>query len=234
MALIEINGNGTLNGGIYLDPQLQSVAINEDFIAGALTGTVTPGTATNSGAVAFSGMTGRNGVVSCTTGTVSAAGACALGTNANTVCFSSAVHILNMEIYLVNLSDGTETFTVLAGYGDVLTAAAQTDGVFFRYTHGENSGNWTLVCETAGVEVTLDSGVAVAATTWINLRIETYGSSAATFYINNVNVGTITTGIPTSTDFTGVNVGIYKSVGTSTRALRVDWIYMYSQFIGSR
>ena len=235
MAVIQINGNGNaLNGSTYLDPQVQSIVIDEDFVAGVLTGTVTPGTATNSGALAFVGMTGRNGVVSCTTGVVSAAGACALGTNGNTVCFGGAVHKIDMEVLMLNLSDGSETFTIIAGYGDNLAAAAQTDGVFFRYTHAENGGRWTLVCEKATVETTLDSGIAAVANTWTNLRIETYDSTSATFYINDVNVGTISTNIPGSADFTGVNVGIYKSVGTSTRALRVDWIYMYSTFIGGR
>lgn len=229
MAVVEINGNGSnLNGSMYLNPQLQSILVDEDFVSGALTGTTVPATATNSGAVAFFGAAGRHGVVSCTTGAVSAAGACALGTNGNTISFGNVFISFDTEIFLPNLSDGSETFTVLVGYGDNLTSAPQTDGIFFRYTHTENGGRWTLVCERATVETTLDSGVAAVANTWTNLKIQTYNSTSATFYINDINVGTISTNLPTSAEFTGVNIGIYKSVGTSTRALRSDWVYIYA------
>lgn len=175
-------------------------------------------------------MIGRQGVASLTTGSVSAAGSCAIGTNANVISFYDGLFMsLDTEVYLLtNLSTDVEAFTVIAGYGDNLGAVDQTDGIYFRYTHTVNGGKWELVAEVGGVETVADSGVTVAANTWYNLRIETYGQTSATFFIDDVNVGTISTGLPTSTDYTGINIGIFKSVGTSTRAYRVDWLYVYA------
>jgi hypothetical protein len=129
---------------------------------------------------------------------------------------------------LTNLSTDVEAFTVIAGYGDNLAAAAQTDGIYFRYTHNVNDGKWELVAEVGGVETVADSGITVDVNTWYNLRIETYGHTSATFYIDDVNVGTIATGLPEDANYTGINIGIFKSAGTSTRAYRVDWVYLYA------
>jgi hypothetical protein len=229
MAVVNINGDGLSQGG-YLDPDYQSVIIDEDYVCGALTSTCTPATATNSGATAFAGMNGRLGVVSLTTGTVSATGACAMGTNANVISFYDGLFMsFEAETYILNnLSTAGEDYTLISGYGDVLTVAGQSDGIYFRYNHALNGGKWQLVCEKAGVETTLDSGVLVAVNIWYNLKIETYGHDSATFYINDINVGTINTGLPSDSDYTGINVGIFKSVGTSTRAYRVDWMYLYA------
>lgn len=231
MAVVQINGNGsTLNGGTYLDPQVQSIVIDEDFVCASLNATCLPATVTNSGAVAFAGMTGRNGCVSLTTGAVSAAGTASMGTNVNTVALgvSGQFTTLESEIYIFNnLSDGTDSFIVTSGYGDNLSGAVQTDGPFFRYTHSENSGRWTLVSAKGGVETTLDSGVTVAVNTWYNLRIDSYGNYI-TFFINDVNVGSITGTFSSATDFTGVLTGIWKTLGTGNRVLRVDWVYMYT------
>ena len=234
MAVVYLSADNKGSGG-YLDPQLQSILIDEDYVAGAFTGTVMPATATNSGAAAFAGMNGRLGVASLTTGAVSAAGACAIGTNGNVISFYDGLFMsLETEVYLLtNLSTDVEAFTVIAGYGDNLAAAAQADGIYFRYTHNVNGGKWELVAEVGGVETVADSGITVAANTWYNLRIETYGHTSATFYIDDVNVGTIATGLPEDANHTGVNIGIFKSAGTSTRAYRVDWVYLYAMH-GSR
>jgi len=229
MAVVNIKGDGFSSGG-YLDPQLQSVLIDEDFTSAATTSAVTAATTTNSGAVAYAGMDGRQGVVSATTGTVSAAGACTLATNVNVLSFYTGLFMsLEIEVLLLNnLSTAGEDFTIVSGYGDVLTVAAQNDGIFFRYNHAVNGGKWQLVAEVGGVETVADSGILVAVNTWYNLRIETYGTDSATFYIDDVNVGTINTGLPTTSSYVGVNCGIFKSVGTASRAYRIDWIYLYA------
>ena len=231
MSTVQINGNcNNINGTTYLDPQLQSILIDEDFICASLNATCLPATVTNSGSVAFAGMTGRLGCVSLTTGTVSAAGTASMGSNVNVVALGVSGQFISLEseVYVFNnLSDGTDSFIVTSGYGDNLSGAAQTDGAFFRYTHSENAGRWTLVLVKGGVETTLDSGITVVVNTWYNLRIDSYGNSF-TFYINDINVGTMTGTFAPATEFTGVITGIWKTLGTANRVLRVDWVYMYA------
>ncbi len=129
------------------------------------------------------------------------------------------------------VSDGTDTFTYRAGFIDN-TGGEATDGVFFRYTHTENSGRWTLVARSNNTETTLDSGVTMTANSWYKLRIEVSADGAsARFFINGTLVGTITgANIPTAAGrTTGVGNSIVKSAGTTSR--NADSDYLYAQII---
>ena len=70
-----------------------------------------------------------------------------------------------------NLSDGTNTFTVRLGFIDTDTGES-TDGCFFRYTDGTNSGKWQGVCRNNNTESTCDTGITVAAATFYRLNVK--------------------------------------------------------------
>lgn len=131
-----------------------------------------------------------------------------------------------------HLSDGTDTFTVYNGFMDTVLGAP-TNGLFFRYTHGTNSGKWQF-CSAAGSGiVAADTGVAPAAGVYqvFEIVVNTAGTSA-TFYIDGVLVGTISTGIPTAGVFPGITM--LKSAGTNARGPYIDALYMATERLATR
>jgi hypothetical protein len=129
------------------------------------------------------------------------------------------------------LSNGTDTYTLVVGLNDNLAGAIGTDVVAFRYTHSENSGNWTCVTRNNSTETTLDSGVAAVAggstgvavaTNWVNLRfIVNAAATSVTYYVNGTSVGSIATNIPAARQ-TWPAIYIRKSAGTTARYAFID------------
>lgn len=128
----------------------------------------------------------------------------------------------------IALSDGTNTYTARWGYADGATGAniLQSDpsnGIYFRYTHGVNSGNIQAVSRAAGVETVINTSVPPPVYTYntalsTSLRFEVNAAATSIeFFVNGVSVGTITTNIP-SVYLTVVGVGIKKSAGTANRS----------------
>jgi multidrug transporter EmrE-like cation transporter len=118
-----------------------------------------------------------------------------------------------------NLSDETETYTVRAGL-ETNNFGTVNDGVFFRYTHSVNSGNWICVTRRSGVETVTNT--VIAPTTLSYTKFQILINSAGTsvqFLINNVLVATHVDNIPTSA---GYSIGILKSLGITTRFLYVS------------
>lgn len=120
------------------------------------------------------------------------------------------------------LSDGTNTYTYRIGVGDGSLNANPTNGIFFRYTHGTNSGNWQCVSRSAGVETVINTSVAATVYDFATQAIQHFrfevnaGATSIEFFINNVSMGTITTNIPAiRMDYEGH--GIVKSAGTTDR-----------------
>lgn len=68
------------------------------------------------------------------------------------------------------------------------TIATDADQVFFRYDTDVPDTNIQIISSIGGVDTTTDSGVAVAALTEYQLRIEIDSSRKAHFYINNVEI----------------------------------------------
>jgi hypothetical protein len=125
------------------------------------------------------------------------------------------------------LSDGTNTYTLRAGYGQA-TSGDGNNGAFFRYTHSVNSGNWQFVVRAAGADVlVINTSVAVVANTWVRLRFTMADvTQAIVAYIDGTNVGS---GTPSSTIAAGQFVGrvfqCVKSVGTTSRSFFCDRHY---------
>ena len=143
-----------------------------------------------------------------------------LGTRA--VTFSTVMSVTN------NLSSSTERFIEESGLVD--NVAGPTNGVYFRYSDDINGGNWECVCMDNSTTTVVDSTVAVAVNTWYRLEIEVNAAgTSAVFKIDGVTRATITTNIPTgATEKLGVLVSKRKTVGTTTRLSRLDYLYFTS------
>jgi hypothetical protein len=158
---------------------------------------------------------------------------CGFGSNnVATISFGSQQVNWGIRHNISHLSDGTDTFTVYNGHMDTVLGAP-ANGLFFRYTHGTNSGKWQY-CSAAGSGiVAADTGVAPVAGVYqvFEIVVNTAGT-AATFYIDGVLVGTISTGLPTAGVFPGITM--LKSAGSNSRGPYVDALYLATERLASR
>jgi len=72
------------------------------------------------------------------------------------------------------------------------TVATDDDQAFFRFSTDDSDTNWEVVYSIGGTDTTVDSGVAVSASTNYYFRIEIDAERKAHFYINNQSVATST------------------------------------------
>ena len=136
-------------------------------------------------------------------------------------------------VRIPTLSDAGETFTIRSGIMDSSNPTESNNAVYFRYTHGENSGNWVLVARNAGAETPTNSTTAVG-TNYTRLTIIISPlTPLATFYVNGVSVGTVASGIPTANPM-GLQSQIVKSVGNNARTLILDYSSMFYQLAAAR
>jgi len=112
------------------------------------------------------------------------------------------------------LSDGTDTYRIVAGSPASLSGASP-DGAYFKYEHAANGGRWQCVTRTAATETSTDSGVTVAINTKYVLEVFHRPDNSVAFFINGAFVAENTTNVHDG--FGYCNVYIQKSVGTATR-----------------
>jgi hypothetical protein len=127
-----------------------------------------------------------------------------------------------------SLSDATNRYAVIAGFNDLLNNINGGSAVMFRYRDNINSGRWQLYSTlySTGLTQSVDSGVTVAVSTWYRLECRINAvATLAQFYINGAYVGQIVGDIPIDpvVDVTGFLTQIVKSVGTSSRAIIIDY-----------
>jgi len=98
----------------------------------------------------------------------------------------------NQVIWEATIRTGASVATRLIWAGLKLTntptIATDDDQVFFRYDTDVPDTNWQIISSIAGTDTTTDSGVALAALTEYQLRIEIDSDRKAHFYINNVEI----------------------------------------------
>jgi hypothetical protein len=158
--------------------------------------------------------------------------------NTNIVYFdTSAAYTYEARHQIPTLSTTVETFTIIAGFIDSITGDS-TDGAYFSYTDGLNGGKYELITAKAGVRTRTDSGVTPTAGQWDKLRVvvaSVGGTLTATFYINGVSVGAITTNVPnTTSNTTGYGYNIIKSVGTTNRFSLIDYMEIKAEYTADR
>ena len=134
------------------------------------------------------------------------------------------------RVRLSALSDGTDTYTARVGLCDSGTADA-TDGVYLRYIHSVNSGNWVIVLRSnsSGTETVVNCNAGPAANTWASYHL-TITPTRVEAYKDGVLMGSTTTmtHLPTgSSRMTGVALSIIKSAGTTSRSLAMDGVEMF-------
>jgi hypothetical protein len=140
--------------------------------------------------------------------------------------FGAGVYTIEANIALNDLSAVAEEYIVRAGWNDAYGAG--TDGVYFLYDR-LTSVNWQSVTIANGVSTIEDTGIPVAAATWMTLKIVVNeNASSVGFYYNDVLVQTHTTNIPSGggRDTNG-NFHIIKSAGVTPRSLLIDWIWTH-------
>jgi hypothetical protein len=171
---------------------------------------------------------GGFGVVALSTGTTAtglARGMWPTSTVANNsiLTFGWGVAIYEARVRLSALSDGTDTYRALVGFGE--SGSSDVDAI--QFMHDGTTPNWRAMCMSNGTATYADTGVAVQAGVWTELRIVVNATATAVdFFVNSQAVPTtITTNIPSGeARATGVLHGILKSAGTNARLLYLDYM----------
>ena len=225
LAWIPIGGANLRNKWeIFADFESSGV-LNPFFTSGAGTGATVGASSTDAA--------NRVGIASAETGTT-ATGRAAIATSTSAILLGGGEVVFEAAINIPTLSDGTDTYIARFGLQDN-AAAESTDGVYFEYDSG-TSANWRIVTANSTTRTKTTTSTAVAAATWMRLKIVINAAGTlATFYINDVSIGTISTNIPTGAGrSTGVIMNIVKSLGSNNRTIRVDWVHVTYTFTSAR
>lgn len=179
----------------------------------------------------LNGGAANPGVVQCSTGTTATGRAGVGSANTDALVFGTYKHTFSTSVGpWTNLSTATERFYLEAGFVDNL-GGATSYSAYFSYTDNVNSGQWQCTTSDGTGSTTTNTSVAPTASVFQRLEIEINATaSEAKFYIDGTLVATITTTIPTgTTNRTGVAVQIRKTVGTTARTSRIDYLLHYSE-----
>lgn len=234
-AQLSIGDSNRIGRGLFEKPNLNRWNwFQSDFIQSTL-GDLTA-SQTGTGASTQAGTYGINlteqcmGVLQSDTGTTST-GRAGIGSasvnhmwnNANqTLFFGARLAVESLSVA------GVEQYTLRAGFGNNHTVSGDgTNGAFFRYTDGVNSGRFECVCIKAGVPIAADSGF-LADVNYHVFEIEMIDGSVK-FFIDGTLVHTETNvlSIPNGpVDTFGFGWKIEKTVGAGQRNLSADWYYV--------
>ncbi len=190
---------------------------------GMLGGLATSVSGTGAANTALASTATSIGILQSATGTTATGRAGVIGNVALTL-FGGGTWTCMSRVRVSALSNATETYTVRAGFIDSASAES-VDGIFWRYTHGTNSGFWQLVCRANNVESVSNSTVAPVTTGFQKLEIVVNASgTSVSGSIDGVALSVpITTNIPTATGReTGAGFFILKSVGLTSVNLICD------------
>jgi len=182
------------------------------------------GAASSTGASSFTGEVGNFWSVS--TGTTATGYSNMAAQSGNVI---GRTVLVNGNIYgafdaaVSALSNGTETYTAYAGYVSA-TPTVDTNGVYFRYTDADSSGNWIAVAKSGASKTEVDTGIPVVARSnsggYHDLVIH-YTDTEVKYYIDATLVATITTNIPAENTGGGWVIGIRKTAGTTSRTFTI-------------
>ena len=199
------------------------------------------GTGTGAGMVATPSAN-RPGIVTLQTGST-ATGRTSFYTNSglNTIELGGGAATLASDIFVPNLSASGERFAFLFGFYDA-TTMNQTDGIYFLYDEGgvstgsAASANWQCVTVSNSNRTFTTTSTAVSSADFKRLAIEVNAAGTSVdFKIDGTTVATHTTNIPTgNARLVSYGYQLIKSIGTSARTVRTDWIYAKINFTTSR
>ncbi len=207
--------------------------LNNSAFVGGLAQSVSGGTLT-----VGTGDQSVPGVLNLNTGAV-ATNRAGVATGATSLRFGGGKMTYEARVKVSALSNGTDTYTVYAGYGDN-SAGVPVDGAFFRYTHGTNSGFWQAATRVNNVETAVNFSVAPSTSGWQKLNVSVYADgSRVDFTLTDTNGAqttlSSTTNIPTAAGReTGIVAQIVKSVGTTSVSFLLDYIYHLANLTTAR
>lgn len=144
--------------------------------------------------------------------------------------------IINIPV----LSNGTDRFSVIAGLMMFNSTPTVNSGIWFGYVDNVNGGAFTInTANNGSVTTTNSTSAAVTANTWYKLRININAAGTlATYFVNGVSVGTISTNIPVTTGsnnfFITPAAYIVKSVGINSLTLVLDKHILFQKMTSSR
>lgn len=199
----------------------------DDYLQGSTSADLGWATSNQNGGAATKGNLDRHlGTLECSTG-IATNGASMYRLN-GVQQIGGVAFKFGFYIKIPVLSDGTDTFLVELGMIQGLFATtAITDGVFFSYTHGTNSGKWLINNKASSVSTPLDSGVAGSTNwTYFEISVNAAGTSVS-YYINGVQTSNSpdTANIPVGVDLTFF-YRINKTAGTNARVVTGDNFYL--------
>lgn len=219
-----------------------------EFTGGTIGTTISPNdvAAQNSGTGASTsgantGIANRPGAVTSSTG-ATATGRSGISSSLASFFFGGGTWVYETAVKIATLSDGTNRYQLMIGFVDNFSSANQIDAVYFLYDEGgvttgsAASANWQIVTSNSSTRTFTTTSTAVAAASWITLRIEVNAAGTrADFFINGSNVGNTTTNIPSSAGREcGFGWGIMKSIGTTARTVSVDYLMVQNIFTTPR
>jgi hypothetical protein len=151
--------------------------------------------------------------------------------NAQQFQFGGGTWMYESYIEVDTLSDATNRFRFISGFGNVANSGAETNGAFFTYDEGGVSNgtiaspNWQCVTTVGAVRTLTTTSVAVT-TTWTKLRIIVNADATEVkFYIDGILVATHTANIPVLPNRIKVLQKLVKNLGTGNRFVYCDYIF---------
>jgi hypothetical protein len=149
--------------------------------------------------------------------------------------FGGGAWVFETFVNVETLSDASNRFRFVSGFGNAPTNGADTNGAFFTYDEGATQNgtaatpNWQCVTSVSAVRTLTTTTSVVTAGAWVKLRIEVNAAATSvTFYVNGTLVATHTTNIPTWVSAANprafnVKQSIVKTIGTTTRSVFCDY-----------
>jgi hypothetical protein len=221
---------GPLNqkSGFFEDFITYSATVISPHLLRTVSGT---GAGTSIGAALSSGDS-RNGFIVFTTGTTS---------SGMSACASGGLSYINFANIPVNgyeevgfrfaiqiVSDATQSFQVIAGFGDSASGLTPTDGAYI--TVGSGTTGFQGNTSSNSIRTNQGSLLATIANTNYVVRVRVSniaGTLSASYFVNGSQLGTaLTANIPSGAGRDmGIQFGIAKLVGTTARTVQLDWIY---------
>jgi hypothetical protein len=200
------------------------IDISEHFI-GSITATqggvfglspVLAGTGATLGILA--GESGANGVLRNQTGST-ASGSSAIR-SALSLLLSAGNWSLNFRVRIPVLSNATQRFTAIVGFGDTATVTFPLQGAIVY--HDVNSGFWQLMTRNggSGTQTIVVTTTPVIANSWHEMTIQV-GGGIATFVVGGI-LYNISTTLPTTA--TNILFSIFKGAGLSSSFFEIDFI----------
>lgn len=233
--------------GVWFSPQAQ-VYEWDDFIAGENNSSFSKlswnRVAVNGGSPSMATATqdaARPGVVNCAITTSAGSGTGLVLTNNpnGPIIFGAGRCICNFWAKTPNISDATDTYTLLIGFNSNTSGALGNNALLFSLTSGVNSGNWQMIAvKTGGATTTANSSTGTD-TNWhkYTIDVNAAGTSAA-FYIDGVQLANspVITNIPVTAGApVGPSISILRTSGSSNaRSLLVDLFTIWIALTASR